>query len=152
MEYNHDSEQIRALTSVYFTGSVDEVRASLLKEEDLLNQVLAKHPQSDDCSAPKRAASMRLRFVYGRLLTLETLEGNTNAATMYFEKFRSLCAGGLRDANLSSNEVAAGLKKITPEGCVQFILKTDKEVNDGKEPNYMTELNAAPFLPNATHP
>ncbi len=151
MECSQITGQVRPLISHYFTGSPEEARSSLLQEEKLLNQVQAQHARLDDYSAAKRTSLMYLRFVYGRLLTLEVLDGNTNAAAAYFAKFKSLHGGGLSDARASSDETTTGFSQITIDGIVQFILKVDKTVNHGQEPNYIRKLKNPPILLPTSH-
>jgi len=132
-EFDRVDAEVGVLNDRYRKGDAAEARRSLLKVEQILNQV---HTKS--------LAFMGHRLNYSRLYALERAVGNEDLANMYLVKLEYWIILELEARGIPPENVAFNFRGMTGDGAVRFIRNWDRDVNDGKDPEYLNHIKKTP--------
>jgi hypothetical protein len=113
-------------------GDAAEARRSLLKAEQVLNQV---HTKS--------LAFIGHRLNYSRLYALERAVGNEDLANIYLVKLKYWIIPELEARGIPPENVAFNFRGVSGDGAVRFIRDWDRGV-DGRDPEYLRNIKKTP--------
>ena len=124
-EFEMAVPELTRLNNIYFNGSAAEARVSLLTEANLLIAMTSN-----------QLAGIALRVVYGRLHTIEIIEGDTNAANIFLDKANHIDKELWNARHASSSHVVnSSVGKATSEQVMRWVFESDAGMM-GRQPNY----------------
>lgn len=121
-------QQDEKLAESYLKGDVAHARKCLLKEAALLKNVTILVPSG---------RAQLLATAFSRLYVLEMRDGNTNAAAADLIKLRYWSLENEELSGTPPEEAARLVNRLSCERIVASIDRLDKDVNEGKEPEYV---------------
>ena len=132
-EFDRVDAEVGVLNDRYRKGDAAEARQSLLKVEQILNQV---HTKS--------LAFIGHHLNYSRLYALERAVGSEDLANMYLLKLEYWIILELEARGIPPENVAFNFRGMTGDGAVRFIRGWDRDVNGGKDPEYLNHIKTMP--------
>ena len=119
------TSKLNALHYDYLTNSSEGAKLDMLRALDLLNSSTNALQAHDGCW-----------FAYGRLFLIESLAGNSNVASIYYEKARYWYLTHLEDMAQSPSAIASNLEIFSKERCKALMLEWDRGVTGGRGPQF----------------
>ncbi len=115
-EWNRAEAEIGILNDGYMKGDLEGARQNLLKAERYLDQVHYKYLQA-------RGQALN----YDRLYALERAAGNADVTDVYLVKVKYWVVVDMELRHFTSEQIAAHLRSLTPDGVVNGILQWDRK-------------------------